>query len=225
MIFFRFVVLAFIKVFSKLFYRIDFDWIGRPIVSWGDLRLIMLLNHTSLFEPLFAGMLPWKVLWRVARSGVFPVAAETMERPITGKFFSLMAHRVISLTRKRDGSWSLFMANVDRDSIVLITPEGRMKRPGGLDKTGKPMTVRAGVVEVLKALGSGPMLIAYSGGLHHIQTPGQRLPRVFKTLRLRLECLEIDTYLSGFERLSDSTFRKAVVADLEGRRDRNSGDR
>ena len=56
-----------------------------------------------------------------------------------------------------------------------------MKRRNGLDSQGQPMTVRGGIADILEAIPSGPMLIAYSGGLHHVQAPGETLPAVFRT--------------------------------------------
>jgi hypothetical protein len=83
------------------------------------------------------------------------------------------------------------------------------------------MTVRGGIADVLEATPRGRMLLAYSGGLHHVQAPGERLPRLFKTIRMRFECLEVEPYR---ERLlaegGVKGFRRAVVADLERRRDR-----
>ena len=42
-----------IKALSALLYRFDVHWIGkRPSDPWENLRLVVLLNHTSLYEPL-----------------------------------------------------------------------------------------------------------------------------------------------------------------------------
>jgi len=43
------------------------------------------------------------------------------------------------------------------------------------------------------------MLIAYSGGLHHVQVPG-KLPRAFKTVRLRLEIVDIARNIADMQR-------------------------
>jgi hypothetical protein len=62
------------------------------------------------------------------------------------------------------------------------------------------------------------MLIAYSGGLHHVQVPGH-IPNVFETVKLRGEVLEIADY--NAERLQDGgqeQFKKNVIRDLERRR-------
>ena len=67
------------------------------------------------------------------------------------------------------------------------------------------------------------MLVAYSGGLHHVQAPGERLPRMFRKIRMNFELLDIATYRA--ERLQEAEspigFKRAVVDDLERRRDRN----
>ena len=78
--------------------------------------------------------------------------------------------------------------------MVLLAPEGRMKLANGLDPQGKPMTVRGGMADILQIIGSGRMLLAYSGGFHHIQVPRQSLPRPFKTIRIRLEPVDVEAY-------------------------------
>ena len=96
----------------------------------------------------------------------------------------------------------------------------RMKRATGLDSDGKPMTVRGGIADILETMGEGRMLIAYSGGLHHVQSPGDRFPRLFRTVRLRLEVVDIGAYRNArLEESGAKGFRRAVVADLERRRD------
>jgi hypothetical protein len=105
--------------------------------------------------------------------------------------------------------------------MVLILPEGRMMRRNGLDANGQPMTVRGGIADILDALPSGRMLLAYSGGLHHVQAPGELLPRPFRRLWLHLEVVEIADYRAERQReaTSDAGFKRAVVGDLERRRD------
>jgi 2-iminoacetate synthase ThiH len=66
-----------------------------------------------------------------------------------------------------------------------------MKRPGGLDKYGKPMSVRGGVADIIDGLESGGMILCLSGGLHHVQQPGQFFPRLFKTIRMNFAYLDI----------------------------------
>ena len=121
--------------------------------------------------------------WRLARHGVVPIAKKTSDRAVVGRFYNLVAQRVISITRERDETWSEVLRQIDPDAMVLILPEGRMKRANGLDAQGKPMTVRGGIADIVETMGDGRMLLAYSGGLHHIQVPGQGLPRLFKTIQ------------------------------------------
>jgi hypothetical protein len=216
-----FLVLLAVKLFSRIFYRLEVQRIGEvPPEPWRHIRLTAILNHTSLYEALFTGACPNHFLWRLARHGVVPIAEKTAKRAVVGRFYGLVAARVISITRERDETWSQVLRQVDPDAMVMLLPEGRMKRASGLDAQGKPMTVRGGVADILEASSDGRMLIAYSGGLHHVHTPGERLPRLFKTIRLALEVVDIAEYRAA--RLAEGGakgFRRAVVNDLEARRD------
>lgn len=216
-----FLVLLVVKYFSRIFYRMEVHWIGEiPPDPWRNVRLTAILNHTSLYEALFTAAVPNRFLWRLARHGVVPIAEKTAKRALVGRFYSLVAARVISITRERDETWSQVLREIDPDAMVMLLPEGRMKRASGLDAQGKPMTVRGGVADILEASSDGRMLIAYSGGLHHVHTPGERLPHLFKTIRLGLEVVDIAQYREA--RLAEGGakgFRRAVVNDLEGRRD------
>lgn len=219
-----FLLLTAVKVAARLFYRIDMRWIGDPPPPrrerWRHIRLVAVLNHTSLYEPLFAGGAPLSFLWRIARHGVLPIAQKTAVRPLVGQFYKLIAARVISITRLRDESWDKVLAHVDPDAMVALLPEGRMMRPGGLDAEGRPMTVRGGIADVLASLGQGRMLLAYSGGLHHVQAPGERLPRPWKTIHMRLEQVDIAAYRAALlEAAGPDGWKRAVIADLERRRD------
>jgi hypothetical protein len=216
-----FFLLFAVKLFARLFYRIDMRWIGAvPPDPWRNIRLVVFLNHTSLYEPLFAGGVPIHFLWRIARHGVIPVADKTADRLLVGRFFKLIAHRVISITRERDETWDEVLDRIDPDAMVVIAPEGRMKRSTGLDAAGRPMTVRGGVAEILESIGGGRMVVAYSGGLHHVQAPGERWPRLWKRIRVRLEALDIGRYREEMLAAGGHRgFKKAVVEDLERRRD------
>ncbi len=46
-----------------------------------------------------------------------------------------------------------------------------MRRKDGFDKSGKPLTVRSGVCDVLSKYKSNPFLVLYSHGLHHVYAP------------------------------------------------------
>jgi hypothetical protein len=96
-----------------------------------------------------------------------------------------------------------------------------MMRKNGLDKNGQPMTVRGGIADLLEVIPKGRMLMAYSGGMHHVQAPGERIPRLFKTLRMRLQLIDIARYRRDHRRRSGGqNFKQAIVQDLESRRDR-----
>ena len=216
-----YVLLLFIKGFGRTFYRFNVSWICKiPKDPWKNLRLVVFLNHTSLFEPIFAGWVPTQFLKRVAKNGVVPIADKTMRRPLAGRFFKLVARKVVTISRRRDYTWERFVNKISPDSLVFILPEGRMKRANGLDAEGKPMTVRGGVADLLRAIPGGRMIIAYSGGLHHVQVPSQRFPKLFKTLQMRIESVDISHYTRHLlEHSGMESFKKAVARDLESRRD------
>ena len=214
-------LLLLIKALSRLVYRFEVHWIGERPSDWSDVRIGALLNHTSLFEPVLAGALPVGFLKKLAYDGAVPIADVTLQRPVTGLLFKSIAGQVIAITRKRDSSWDQVLASIRPGSMVVIMPEGRMMRRGGLDKTGKPMTVRGGIADLMTATGGGTMVLGYSGGLHHVQAPGDKLPRLFKTIRINFETLDLPAYrdaLSGSDG-HKRNFKRAVIADLERRRD------
>ena len=214
-----FLLLLAIKVASRVFYRHEVAWVGYvPERPWHGLRLVALLNHTSLFELVYLGDAPLSLLWAIASRGVIPAAQKTIDRPLVGLLFRLVARQVVPISRERDGTWSGLLGAIRPDGLVVITPEGRMMRETGLDVTGREMSIRGGIADVLQALGSGGMLIAYSGGLHHVQVPG-RWPRAFKTVRLRLERLDVAAYVKGLGESSPESFKRAVKDDLRRRRD------
>lgn len=216
-----FLILLAIKSLSRFFYRIDFRWIGDvPEDPWRNIRIVVFLHHTSLFEPVFAGGVPNHFLWRLARHGVIPAADKTIKRPIVGVLFRFVAHQVVSITRQRDHTWFEVLRRIDPDSMIVILPEGRMMRKNGLDSEGNPMTVRGGIADLVDAVGEGRMLLAYSGGLHHVQAPGELIPRVFRRVRANLEVVELATYRQGIvDREGPEPFKRAVRLDLERRRD------
>ena len=215
-----FTMLTLLKYLSKVFYRHDFSFIGpTPPDPWADVRLVAFLNHTSLFEPVFLGSVPARFIWRLAAHGVVPAADKTTDRPLVGIVFRFVAHHVIAITRQRDDTWFEVLRKIDPDSMVVIAPEGRMKRANGLDLHGRPMNVRGGIADILHAVREGRMLIAYSGGLHHVQIPG-KFPRIFKTVRLRVENVDIAEYIAEITRRGgEEEFKKNVMKDLDARRD------
>jgi len=215
-----FSLLTYLKFLSRIFYKPDFGWIGpTPDDPWANIRLVIFLNHTSLFEPVFLGGVPKRFIWRLAAHGVIPAADKTTGRPFVGLLFRLIAHHVIPITRQRDHTWFEVLNRIDPKSMVVIAPEGRMKRETGLDLQGNRMTVRGGVADILLAMQQGRMLIAYSGGLHHVQIPG-RIPNLFETVRMRIENLEIADYVvEQMAKGGAEEFKRKVIRDLESRRD------
>jgi len=210
-----------VKLLTRCFFRFDWGWVGKvPSDGFRDTKIGIFLNHTSLWEPIFLGTLPASLLWKMAKDGVMPGADITMNRPVAGRLFKLITKDSVSISRKRDRTWESFLARIKPESYVLIAAEGRMKRPNGLDKEGRPMTVKGGIVDVLKKIGHGKMVLCYSAGLHHIQAPGDRFPKLFRVAKIRYEALEIESYLKSFGEGPDAReLRRQVVADLENRRD------
>jgi 1-acyl-sn-glycerol-3-phosphate acyltransferase len=216
-----FAFLLLLKVGSRIFFRHKVRWIGKPLRSFRRVRVVAGLNHTSLYEFLYAGSLPVPLLWRIARHGVVPVADKTIRRPLTGRFFKLLGQNVVTITRKADETWEEVLRLVGPESLVVIFPEGRMKRRNGLDGDGKPLTVRGGIADIIRLTPEGHLLLAYSAGLHHIQIPGQLLPKPFRTLRLSLEALNIPIYRDEMMRkVGAAGFRVEVMHDIQARRDR-----
>lgn len=208
---------------SRMFYTQRCEWIGgEPADAWDDYHVVAILNHTSLYEFLFASVVPTRFLRRMAIHGVVPIAAKTIERPIVGKFWKWIAGHVVAISRERDHTWEKVMASIDPEAMIVILPEGRMKRANGLDSQGKPMTVRGGIADILLAMESGRMLFAYSLGLHHVQVPGQLFPRLFQPISMRLEQFDIAEYRARLLAKSSNKreFRCAVIDDLTARRDR-----
>ncbi len=204
-----------IKLFAKLFYRFNIKWLtDKP--HFDKIRLVILLNHTSLYEPIYAAIAPNSFLWRLSRKMVAPGADKTLNRPIVGFFWKFMAPGLISITRKRDRSWSRFLKAIENRSVIVIAPEGRMKRKNGLDATGKPMSVRSGVADIIQELHEGNILFVYSGGLHHIQHPGEHFPRLFKTITAHAEVIDVEKYKSFFNS-EGIKWKREIVADLEAR--------
>jgi 1-acyl-sn-glycerol-3-phosphate acyltransferase len=217
---FVFCLLMTLRVVARFFYRFHVRWIGEvPAKPWADLRLIAVMNHTSLYEVLWAGAVPPRLLWQQARHGVLPVAEKTARRFGVGIFFRLLARKVLVVTRQPDMTWQAMLDAVSPRSLVVIAPEGRMKRANGLDSDGKPITVRGGIADILAGMEHGRMLIAYSGGLHHVQVPGELLPVPFRNLRMGFESVDIPTYKASLQGQGNGSFKAAVIEDLTWRRD------
>ncbi len=219
--------MAIVKVLAHIFYTGKAKWLSKDKEEAMDqVRLMVFLNHTSLFEPLFIRFAPWHYVWDMANKLVVPGADITMERPFAGRMLKALMPGCIPITRKNDHSWLHFLSHVRNDKITAILPEGRMKRRNGLDKYGKPMSVRGGVADILSCLDEGKILFVYSGGLHHVQAPGDKWPNLFKTLKANLELQNIADYKQQFiDKLdgdlnnneSQINFKKQVMADMDRR--------
>ncbi len=214
-----------VRIFAKTFYRFEVKWLtptskAKQEENWKDIRLLVFLNHTSLYEPLYVAVPPASFIFKLSRKMVAPGADKTLKRPLVGAFWRFMGPGLISISRKRDKTWKAFMEAIKNHSIIVIAPEGRMKRANGLDLNGRPMTVRSGVADILEQLEEGRVLIAYSGGLHHIQVPGQKLPRLFKKIKMNLEVLDVKDYKNSFEG-SGVQWKRAVVNDMQWRLENN----
>ncbi len=218
----RLALLIFLKGLRFIFYPTKIKWIQKPAArNWDDIHLIFILNHTSLFEFIYAGAIPFKFLERMSQKLVFPVAKETLAHPFYGPILKTLAPEVVPVTRRRDRTWQDLLAQLKPDTILIVMPEGRMKRPDGLDKQGQPMTVKGGAVDILRKFSHDNALLVYSGGLHHVLPPGKYVPRIFKRLAVALEAININEYLQTLERSTDGrSLKEAVAKDLEARRDR-----
>jgi hypothetical protein len=218
----RLYLLLILKGLRYVFYPTGVQWIQKPgSDKWDDLRLIFILNHTSLFEFVYAGVIPFRFLARMSRKLVFPVAEKTILNQYYGAILKTLAPHVISVSRRRDHTWKRFLDQLTTDTILIVMPEGRMKRPNGLDKHGGAMTVRGGALEILKKFSGEKALLVYSGGLHHVLPPNRYLPRIFKRIAVALEAVDIDTYLNALKKSkSGLPLRDLVARDLEARRDR-----
>jgi len=211
----KFSLLASFKLMVMLFYRFEQQWFSSSTkLQWREVNFIIFLNHTSLFEPLFIRLAPMAFLWRIANDLVVPGADITMARPITGKIYKALIPGCIPITRKKDLSWQNFLDHVENDKITAILPEGRMMRKNGLDKDGQPMSIRSGFVDILQKLDLGKILFVYSGGLHHIQAPGDKLPKLFKKIKVNLEIIDLVDYKQQFNCENEEEFKAQVMADV-----------
>lgn len=216
-----FLLLFTIKAVSRALCRVRLEWVREDDRPWSNLRVLALLNHTSLFEPVLLSIIPNRVLWQIAAHGVVPIADNTVARPVVGRLFRLIAREVVSVTRERDDTWAEVLDQIrDPEALIIICPEGRMKRRTGLDRSGNPMTIRGGIADIIAARPGGRLFIAYSGGLHNVHAPGERFPRPFQRVWLGAEVVDIETYrerLAGW--YGADSFKGAVIEDLTRRRD------
>lgn len=212
-----FIILASVKTVSSVLFRGHFNWLNaKPNDHWKKARLFVFLNHTSLYEPIFIQALPYSYLWYLTEHLNVPGADITLNRPIVGRFWKLMMPNIASVSRKKDSTWNKYLESIDDKSIIMIAAEGRMKRPNGLDKFGKPMSVRGGVADIIEGLDDGAMVLCFSGGLHHIQKPGQHLPNFFRHIHMNLSFHDIKEYKAQFS--ENPRERKIkMVQDIQSR--------
>ena len=210
------------KFIFRFFYECEVKWLKKgPGDPWKNVSLFVFLNHTSLFEPLFLIGMPYRFIFEHAPKMLAPGADVTLMRPFVGKIYALIFPGMIPITRKRDDSWEHFLSLIKKGDFVAIAPEGRMKRATGLDKEGKPMSVMGGISDILKVIGSGNMILGYSGGLHHVQVPGQHLPKFFKTIKMNYELERIEDFIALCESKGEASFKQAVSSELEERMKKN----
>lgn len=215
---FSFCVMSFVKMLSYCFFRFDINWLSEKQMSeLEDVKLVVLLNHTSLYEALFVRLASFRFLWKIARHMLVPVADITSSRPIVGRFFHSLVPGMFPISRKRDESWQQFLAQIDHNSIVGILPEGRMRRRDGKDKHGKEMSVRAGIADIIERLEQGNILFVYSGGMHHIQVPGQKLPNLFKRVKTNMEIISCKDFKDALYHPNVHNRKAAFVRDIQAR--------
>jgi hypothetical protein len=219
----RLLILSSIKIFAKIAFKFDVSYRdeGQAKSVFDDIKLAILLNHTSLAEPLFLGAFPWKFVRQIAHSALMPIASETGLRPLVGRLFKILAPNVVLLSRKRDSTWTVFLEQISSDSLIMFIPEGRMKRRNGLDKNGQPMSLRGGICDILQSVNQGRMLIAYSGGLHSVNCPGEAGFHMGKHLAIQLEAVDLESFLKPFFHLGvgSKTWRDAILIEFTNRRD------
>ena len=219
--FLAFLILSFVKTISWIFFPARFQWLNTPPKNhWKKARLYIFLNHTSLFEPIYIQALPYSYLWHLAGHMNVPGADITLNRPIVGRFWKLMIPHIASVSRRKDATWGNYLKSIRPDSVIFIAAEGRMKRPNGLDKYGKPMTVRGGAADIIEHLDEGGMILAFSGGLHHIQAPGDKFPKLFRTIKMNFSYHDISEYKKLF---SQNPWERKIqmVQDLQQRLERD----
>jgi hypothetical protein len=209
-----------VKGLSKIFFRLERKIINETPDFWDDINVFAFLNHTSLFEPLLFSSVPNKFFLENTKRAVLPGADITLNRPLVGRLYKTIFPQMVGITRKRDSSWNEFMDKINPGSLIVIAPEGRMMRKDGLDKHGNPMSIKTGIADILKKTNDGFLLLGYSGGLHHVQKPGEPFIRLFKTIKITYERVKISEYKEKL-RWQEPDFHKRVVADLTERMKRN----
>ena len=121
-------MLSMAKLAARIFYKIEINWVSKPDFDpWANVRIYVLLNHTSLYDILFLGAIPWRFIFENYDHVLAPGADITMKRPLVGKFFKFAFPGMIPISRKRDDTWKDFLTHIKDDSMVAISPEGRRR--------------------------------------------------------------------------------------------------
>lgn len=244
---FVFCMLGLVKTIGHLFFSFNKNTTDGKETDWNSVRVIAWINHTSLFDLFLICTFPYRFLWQASKDCMTPIAEKTVKRPILGLLFRNLTSKKTFVSQKRDDSWNQFLDSIDNSSIVALFPEGRMKRKNGLDKQGRKLTIRGGIADILQKKNEGKMLIIYSGGMHHIQAPGEKWPKLFQTIHVRLESTDISEYKNSLklkkpfrpnddlieakssmisnelddESLKAESFKTEVIKDLTERRSKN----
>src|SRR5665647_593599 len=102
-----FFILVTIKIVSMVFWRLEYKWLNpTPPDPWKKAKMIVLMNHTSLFEPIYVQAFSFSYLWYLSARMNVPGADITLNRPIVGRFWKMMVPNIVAVTRRNDGSWA-----------------------------------------------------------------------------------------------------------------------
>jgi len=205
-----------LRTVSRVFFRHVVWWAGSRCAPGVTCASSPLSSHQPLRAALRGRCRPRCSANRPL--GLVPVADKTLRRPLVGLFFKMVAQRVVVVTRQQDETCSACSAR-RRDSIVVLFPEGRMKRADGLDSEGKPMTVRGGIADIL-ARSAGRMVLGYCGG-----------STTFRCRSAAAEAVQDDPPRHGGGRhpsyrdgllhgAGETSLKRLVIEDLQTRRDR-----
>ena len=177
---FVFCTLSLIKTIGHVLFSFNVKTTNGKALDWDSFKVVAWINHTSLYDVFLICLFPYKFLWKASKTCMTPIAEKTIKRPLLGLIFKNLTSKKTFVSQKRDDSWAQFLESIEDSSIVALFPEGRMKRKNGLDKNGKELSIRGGIADILQKRTDGKMLIIYSGGMHHIQAPGEKCQSFFK---------------------------------------------
>ena len=208
---FVFCTLSLIKTIGHVLFSFNVKTTNGKALDWDSFKVVAWINHTSLYDVFLICLFPYKFLWKASKTCMTPIAEKTIKRPLLGLIFKNLTSKKTFVSQKRDDSWAQFLESIEDSSIVALFPEGRMKRKNGLDKNGKELSIRGGIADILQKRTDGKMLIIYSGGMHHIQAPGEKWPKLFQTIHARLESADITDYKKSISLKTPSDLSKKIV--------------